>query len=69
MHESKPSSKSKSWNKKHNMNAKGLYFKTITRTKEDHNKNTYSKVVLNKLNVMWILPLFICIGHLAQKTF
>ncbi len=37
----------------HNVNAKGLYFKNMTRIKQDHDKYTYPKLVLNRLKVMW----------------
>jgi hypothetical protein len=34
------------------MNAKGLYYKNMTRIKQDHDKYTYPKLVLNKLKIM-----------------
>jgi hypothetical protein len=36
----------------HDVNAKKIYYKNMTRTKQDHDKNTYSKLVLNRLKVM-----------------
>jgi hypothetical protein len=59
MNKGKLSSKSRSWNiknqkQKHDVNAKRLYYKNMTRTKQDHDKNMYPKLVLNKLKVlMW----------------
>jgi len=35
-----------------NVNAKFFYYKNMNRTEQDHNKNTYPKLVLNRLNVM-----------------
>jgi hypothetical protein len=61
MSRKKPSFKSKSWNKKikskntmcmHDVNAKGLYYKNMTRKKQDHDKDTYSKLMLNKMKIM-----------------
>jgi hypothetical protein len=37
----------------HNVNAKGLYYKKMTKTKQDHDKNMYPKLILNKLKIMW----------------
>ncbi len=37
----------------HNVNAKGLYYKTMTRIEQDHDKNTFQNLMLNKLKVMW----------------
>ncbi len=34
------------------VNAKGLYYKNMIKIKQDHNKDTYQKLVLNRLNVM-----------------
>jgi len=53
----------------HDVNAKGLYHKNMIKIEQDHDKDTYSKLVLNKLKTMWILPLFIFIRHLTQGTF
>jgi hypothetical protein len=60
MNKGKLSFKSRLWNKKiksknmvcEDVNAKGLYYKNMIRTKQDHNKDTYSKLVSNRLNVM-----------------
>jgi hypothetical protein len=61
MNRSKPSFKSKSWNKKikskntmctRDVNAKGLYYKNITIAKQDHDKDTYPKPMLNKVKIM-----------------
>jgi len=34
------------------VNAKGLYYKNMIKIEQDHNKDTYQKLVLNRLNVM-----------------
>jgi len=60
MNEGKPSFKSRSWNKKskaktqcvHNVNAKGFYYKNMIRIEQDHEKNMYSKLMLNIFKVM-----------------
>jgi hypothetical protein len=52
--------KSRSWNKKtkvktqcvHNMNAKRLYYKNMTTKKQDHDKDRYPKLVLNRLKIL-----------------
>jgi hypothetical protein len=36
----------------HNVNAKGFYYKKVTKIWQDHDKHTYPKLVLNKLKVM-----------------
>jgi hypothetical protein len=36
----------------HDVNAKGIYSKNMTRTKQDHENNTYPKLGLNILKVM-----------------
>jgi hypothetical protein len=51
------------------MNAKGLYYKNMTRIEQDHDKNTYPKLLLNKLKKCEIIPLSIPIGHLGQGSF
>jgi len=33
----------------YNVNVKNIYYKNMTRTKQDHNKYTYPKLVLNIL--------------------
>ncbi len=62
MNRSRPSFKSKSWNKKikskntmctHDVNAKKIYYKNMTRTKQDHDKDTYPKLMLNKVKIMY----------------
>jgi hypothetical protein len=35
----------------HNVNVKGFYYKNMTK-KKDHDKDTYPKLMLNKLKVM-----------------
>jgi hypothetical protein len=35
----------------HDVNAKGLHHKNMTKNKQDHDKYTYSKLVLNKLKI------------------
>jgi hypothetical protein len=37
----------------HDVNAKGFYNKNMTRIEQDHDKNTYPKLVFNKLKVKW----------------
>ncbi len=37
----------------HDVNAKKIYNKNMTRIEQDHDKNTYPKLVLNKLKVKW----------------
>jgi hypothetical protein len=37
----------------HDMNAKGFNYKNMTKSKQDHDKNMYPKLVLNKVKVMW----------------
>jgi hypothetical protein len=34
------------------VNAKGLYYKNMKKIEQDHDKNTYQELVLNKLNVI-----------------
>jgi hypothetical protein len=49
-----------SWNKKskaktqcvHNVNAKGFYYKNMIRMEQDHERNMYSKLMLNIFKVM-----------------
>jgi hypothetical protein len=53
----------------HDVNAKGFYYKNMTKIEQDHDKDPYPKLVLNKLKVIWDLSLFIPIGHLAQRVF
>jgi hypothetical protein len=56
----KSSSKFKSWNNKenkkmmcvHDVNTKKLYYKNMTKIEQNHNKNMYPKLMLNKLKVM-----------------
>jgi hypothetical protein len=36
----------------HDVNAKKLYYKNMKRTKQDHDKDTYPKLVWNRLKVM-----------------
>ncbi len=36
----------------HDMNAKRFSYKNMTRTEQDHNKDTYPKLVLNKMKIM-----------------
>jgi len=77
MNKGRPSSKSRSWNEKiksknmmcENVNAKFFYYKNMIRTEQDHDKNTYPKLVLNRLNVMCDSIFIIPIGHLTQKNF
>jgi hypothetical protein len=61
MNRNKLSFKSKSWDKKikskntmctHDVNAKWLYYKNLTRTKQGHDKDTYPKLMLNKMKIM-----------------
>jgi hypothetical protein len=35
------------------MNAKRLHHKNMTKIKQDHDKDMKSKLVLNKLKIMW----------------
>jgi len=37
----------------HNVNAKNIYYKNMTRTKQDHDKYTNPKLMLNILQAMW----------------
>jgi len=37
----------------YNVNAKIFNYKNMTRTKQDHDKDTYPKLMLNVLQVMW----------------
>jgi hypothetical protein len=37
----------------HDVNAKGLHHKNMTKIEQDHDKDTHSKLVLNKLKIMW----------------
>jgi hypothetical protein len=77
MNKGRPSFKSRSWNEKiksknmmcENVNAKFFYYKNMIRTEQDHDKNTYPKLVLNRLNVMCDSIFIIPIGHLTQKNF
>jgi hypothetical protein len=34
------------------MNAKKIYYKNMTKTKQDHNKDTYPKLVLNRIKIL-----------------
>jgi hypothetical protein len=43
-------SKAKTWCV-YDVNARGLYYKNMAITNQDHNKNTYPKLILNKLKV------------------
>jgi hypothetical protein len=36
----------------HHVNAKGFYYKNMTKIKQDHDKDTYPKLMLNKLKVI-----------------
>ncbi len=37
----------------HDMNVKGFYYKNMTRIEQNHDKDTYPKLVLNRLKIMW----------------
>jgi hypothetical protein len=37
----------------HDINAKGFYYINMTIIEQDHDKNTYPKLVLNRLKIMW----------------
>ncbi len=37
----------------HDVNAKVFYYKNMTKIKQDHDKDMYPKLVLNKLKVIW----------------
>jgi hypothetical protein len=37
----------------HDVNAKRFYNKKMARIEQDHDKNTYPKLVLNKLKIKW----------------
>jgi hypothetical protein len=36
----------------HDVNAKQLYYKNMTQIEQDHDKDTYPKLMLNKLKVI-----------------
>jgi len=37
----------------HDMNVKGFYYKNMTRIEQNHDKDTYPKLVLNRLKIIW----------------
>ncbi len=37
----------------HDVNAKGLYYKNMKRKEQNHDKDTYLKLMLNRLKVIW----------------
>jgi hypothetical protein len=39
----------------HDVDAKILYYKNMTRIEKYHNKDTYPKLVLNRMKIMWDL--------------
>jgi hypothetical protein len=45
-------SKEKTWHV-HNVNAKWLYYKNLIKIQQDCDKNTYPKLMLNRLKVTW----------------
>jgi hypothetical protein len=51
----------------HNVNAKELYYKNVTKIDQDHDKDSYPKLVLNKLKVMGNFILLIPIRQLTQR--
>jgi hypothetical protein len=56
------------------MNAKRIYYKNMTREKQDHNKDRYPKLVLFKLKILQdFTSIYLPIGHqlkeASQKTF
>jgi hypothetical protein len=53
----------------HNVNAKGFYYKNMTRIEQDHDKDTYSKLTLNTLKVMWDSTSIYTHWDLAQGSF
>jgi hypothetical protein len=58
-------SKAKTWCV-HDVNAKIFYHKSMEKKNQDHDKNTYPKLMLNRLKVMWdSIPIYI-IKHITQ---
>jgi hypothetical protein len=50
----------------HDVNVKIFYHKSMEKKKQDHDKNTYPKLMLNRLKVMWdSIPIYI-IKHITQ---
>jgi hypothetical protein len=53
----------------HDMNAKGFYYKNMTIIEQNHDKDTYPKLMLNGLKLMWDFTFIYTNWALSSRKF